>query len=252
MLLCSAGVSFNQVCYPCGINCALCINATCNACKTSYYLYNSNCFPSCPSNTLSLDGSTCVLCSQVYTNCSICNTTQCLSCNYGQLLNGVCKPCGAGTYTQSGACLSCPSLCSTCTSLTACQTCTSGNFLLGNSCASSCPLNTIPSGFTCSICTDKCSICNQTTSLCRVCNAGVYLYNNLCYSTCPGDLVVSYDFLTCQTKEAYYVQFSHAAKIIPFPFTIASLIMIIIGAIFKFYHREMHLQTMLCASISFV
>lgn len=50
----------------------------------------------------------------------------------------------------------------------------------------------------------------------------------------------------------YYQQFSQAAKIVPFPFTIASIIIIIIAIILKCFHKEMHLQTVLCALISII
>ena len=79
---------------------------------------------------------------------------------------------------------------------------------MGVTCISSCPANMAPNGTTCSICLSNCNICNQQTSICEVCSAGYYLYNNLCSNTCPDPLVVSYDFLTCVTKEVYAQQFS--------------------------------------------
>lgn len=110
----------------------------------------------------------------------------------------------------------------------------------------------VPNGTLCTVCAPQCSVCNLTTLLCGVCNAGVYLYNNSCYAQCPSPLVVSYDFLSCVTQEVYYQQFSKDAKIIYFPFTIASVIFIIIGIILKCFHKEMHLQTALCSLLSLV
>lgn len=110
----------------------------------------------------------------------------------------------------------------------------------------------VPNGTVCSFCADSCSVCNQSNSLCTVCNAGVFLYSNLCYSTCPSPLVVSYDFLSCVTEEVYYQQFSEDAKIIPFPFTIGAVVVIIIGYILRCFHPHMYLQTALCALVSLI
>jgi hypothetical protein len=124
--------------------------------------------------------------------------------------------------------------------------------MMGSQCISSCPLNMIPNGTSCSACLANCNICNQANFLCSVNSGGFYLYNNLCFDSCPSSLVVSYDFLTCVTPEVYYQQYSKAAKIVPFPFTIAALTLVIIGVILKCFHKEMHLQTALCSIISIV
>lgn len=157
---------------------------------------------------LTLNNQTCTLCSSTFVNCSTCNNFQCLSCTFGQLVNGTCVPCSPGYYDLSGSCVICPSACTTCTAQTVCQTCSSGYYLLGNTCTSLCPKNMVPNGTVCSFCAESCSVCNQSNSLCTVCNAGVFLYSNLCYSTCPSPLVASYDFLSCVTEEVYYQQFS--------------------------------------------
>lgn len=64
--------------------------------------------------------------------------------------------------------------------------------------------------------------------------------------------MVSYDFLTCVTQEVYFQQFIKSARIIPFPFTIAAVILSIIGLILKYHNKEMHLPTTLCALISLI
>lgn len=252
VLICSKGLSFNQVCYPCGLNCDICVNTTCSKCVSSYFLVNNTCLTQCPSNMLSLDTISCTLCTSKFVNCSTCTTSQCLTCTFGQLLNGTCVPCSAGSYAESGACTACPSTCITCDSQLVCTTCTVNHYLLYNQCSSTCPINMVPNGTTCTTCLAFCNVCNQVNSLCSVCAGGYYLYNNLCSSTCPSPLVVSYDFLTCVTEAVYYQQFSSAAKIIPFPFTIGSCVLIIIGIMLKCFHKEMHLQTVLCALISMI
>lgn len=199
VLVCSKGLSFNQVCYPCGLNCDICVNTTCSKCVNTYYLYNNTCVQQCPNNMLTLDSMNCILCTNKFINCSTCNVNQCLTCTYGQLSNGSCIPCSPGYYAESSACTPCPSSCSTCESQVLCTSCKSNNYLLNNMCSSSCPINMFPNGTTCSICLANCNICNQATSLCTVCQAGYYLYNNLCATTCPSPLVVSYDFVTCVT-----------------------------------------------------
>lgn len=205
VLVCSLGLSFQQICYPCGLNCDICQNGTCLRCSASYFLYNNTCLSQCPSFMLTQDTINCVPCTRVFTNCSTCTNTACLTCTYGQLTtNGTCVPCSPGTYSESSACTICPSTCATCESQTNCTTCKTGNYMLNSQCMGVCPLNMIPSGTNCISCLDNCNICNQVNFLCSICSAGYYLYNNLCFDTCPNNLVVSYDFLTCVTKEVYY------------------------------------------------
>lgn len=151
VLTCSLGVSYNQVCLPCGLNCAMCNTSTstpiCSLCSTNYYLYNNTCLATCPSNTLSLDSITCVSCINKFSvNCSTCNFTECLSCSEGELTNGDCYPCSDGTYSKNSKCAACPSTCTICNNSTYCTTCTSNNYLYNNFCVGTCPLNMIPSG----------------------------------------------------------------------------------------------------------
>jgi hypothetical protein len=63
---------------------------------------------------------------------------------------------------------------------------------------------------------------------------------------------VSYDFLTCVTEAVYYQQFSKASKIIPFPFTIALGVIVILGLLLKWFFKKMHLRTVLCGLVSFI
>lgn len=252
MLHCAKGISFQQVCYPCGLNCANCNDTICSRCDTSYVLANNTCLTQCPSNMLTMDTINCVPCTDKFVNCSTCNNTHCLLCKYGQLTNGTCRPCDPGLYAESGVCTSCPSACATCANLTFCYSCAANNYLFGTMCSSTCPRDMVPNGTLCSYCADKCSICNLTSSLCSVCNGGVYLHNNLCLTECPSPLIVSYDFLTCVTEEVYYQQFSKASKIIPFPFTIGVSIFIIICLGLRCYYKDMHLQTVLCGAISLI
>ncbi len=201
---------------------------------------------------LTSNGQSCSLCTTLFTNCSTCTNTACLSCNYGQLVNGTCVPCSPGYYAESSACTVCPSSCATCESQIDCTSCIPGRYQMGASCISSCPANMAPNGTTCSICLSNCNICNQQTSICEICSAGYYLYNNLCSKTCPDPLVVSYDFLTCVTKDVYAQQFSQAARIIPFPFTIGVVILIVIGFLLRCVYRDMHLRTAFCGLISLI
>ena len=64
--------------------------------------------------------------------------------------------------------------------------------------------------------------------------------------------MVSYDFLTCVTKDVYSQQFSKAARIVPFPFTIGVVILFIIGFSLRCVYRDMHLRTVFCGLISLV
>ena len=122
----------NQVCLPCGLNCANCLNTTCLLCDTGYYLHDNTCLSQCPSTTLSTDNITCQLCNTVFTNCTICTDTACTYCSYGELSNGACQPCSPGTFSDNSQCTTCPSTCATCLNQSYCVTCQTGNFLLNN------------------------------------------------------------------------------------------------------------------------
>jgi hypothetical protein len=221
-------------------------------CTSGYLLYNNTCVTACPANQLTNDNQKCVPCSTNFVNCSTCSASACLSCNYGRLANGSCLPCDPGTYDLAGSCANCPSSCSTCTSQTSCQACVPNYYLYLAACVDNCPRNMVPNGTQCTPCLAQCAVCNLTNGLCSVCEGGLFLYSNLCYSSCPAPLVVSYDYLSCVTLSVYYEQFSKAAKIIPFPFTIAAATLVLLGLILRCFYKDMHLQTVLCALVAFL
>jgi proprotein convertase subtilisin/kexin type 5 len=92
---CSQGISYNQICYPCGLNCDVCSTA-CTKCTTGYNLYNGYCISVCPLTTVAI-AQVCQPCSVKYSSvCNTCNDTQCLSCTQGALINGICTNCKNG------------------------------------------------------------------------------------------------------------------------------------------------------------
>lgn len=126
VLNCAVGISYQQVCYPCGLNCALCNGTTCTRCSPFYYLLNNVCMSQCSQNTLTLDNATCVPCTEKFVNCTTCSQTQCLSCMEGELTGGQCLPCTPGFYTLNSHCVACPSVCKVCRDPTYCTSCVDG------------------------------------------------------------------------------------------------------------------------------
>lgn len=182
VLNCALGISYMQVCYPCGLNCALCMNTTCVRCTPSFYLQNNVCVSQCSADKLSLDASTCVPCTDKYVNCTTCNINECLSCLDGQLNNGTCQPCVPGTYTHNSKCVDCPLPCSLCSSQVQCEFCNTGFYEYNNFCVAMCPSNMVPNGTKCDICTQHCAICNLMTLQCSICEAGMLMFEGLCYT----------------------------------------------------------------------
>jgi len=114
-----------QTCSPCRYGCIQCSSlANCTSCIANYTLtstnqciYNSNC---------------------TIPNCQFCSATSinaCAQClpNY-YLFNSTCiSLCPAGTYSQNGHCVSCPSNCLGCTA-SACLICNTSFYLFQGSC----------------------------------------------------------------------------------------------------------------------
>ena len=117
-------------------------------------------------------------------------------------------------------------------------------------CVSVCPLNKIPNGTMCTFCMDNCSVCNLGNSLCSVCVSGFYLYESRCVSECPNLLVVNLNATKCVTQEQFYEEYSKAAKIVYFPFSIAAGVLFAFGIIIKCYSKLTHLVTLACAVLS--
>ena len=134
-------------------NCSDCDNgtdATCNNCKSGYFLENS---------------STCTACGD---NCDACSSaTECTTCSNGYFLDG-------------GSCTTCKvdiEKCTTCASLTTCGACESG--YTPSSDGTSCDLAP-PGPQTCSEIFPNCSTCNAELTKCTSCISGYTLTDGSC------------------------------------------------------------------------
>ena len=167
-------------------------------------------------------------------------------------MNGTCQPCFPGYYSRNSQCALCPSVCRVCESTTVCTECAAGYYMEGTYCVNPCPDNKVPNGTVCDICATDCAICDVDTSFCSVCTAGIYLYQGECFTTCPSSLVINLNGTLCVTQEQFFEEYSQAAKIIWFPFTIASVVIVIIGVILKCYLNVMHLSTFLVSCLAWI
>lgn len=207
---CSVGISHNQVCFPCGLNCSKCqyscTNCTpaCSQCDTGYSLYQLYCQLTCPPTTISLS-QVCKNCSVVYsTDCLTCNNSQCLTCSQGALINGSCQPCPSGQFASLNNCVQCPAECLTCSNNSYCTTCASGKYLFNFTCSSSCPSDMVPAGSICTICVVNCSVCDLATTKCLVCRSHSYVFEGGCVDSCPNSLIVSLNGSNCVTQTDFY------------------------------------------------
>jgi hypothetical protein len=117
----------------CSPNCKQCYSESlCIECQSSYPMYQSECFASCPDGTLATSATICEGCP---TNCNHCTSTSlCTECiSPFVLYKSVCLPsCPNAMFNFNNVCKECPSYCSSCISQDSCQVCVQG-FTLSNS-----------------------------------------------------------------------------------------------------------------------
>ncbi|XP_013908238.1 PREDICTED: proprotein convertase subtilisin/kexin type 5-like [Thamnophis sirtalis] len=89
---------------------------TCTSCIHNYYMYNQQCYRTCPQTTVPDDNSP--ICIECQPNCQSCDRYQCYWCEEGFfLLGGTCvRDCGAGFYKDkiTEECEPCYRTCKTC------------------------------------------------------------------------------------------------------------------------------------------
>lgn len=178
-------------CYPCPATCSACLNSTyCTSCETGYELSSNLCVcgtacNDCMSNSTGIcssctyspsfscsscvtgyysSGGNCLLCNLVWSSCTECTISTCLSCQSPFIVVSTGCACNntAGLYKSivGSTCLSCSSIianCSTCsnTGSTICSSCDLGYY--------------VSSSQVCSPCTGNCLTCSSTPSHCDSC-----------------------------------------------------------------------------------
>ncbi|XP_032069732.1 proprotein convertase subtilisin/kexin type 5-like [Thamnophis elegans] len=109
----------SEDCIPCPEGCLNCNSGnpeTCTSCIHNYYMYNQQCYRTCPQTTVPDDNSP--ICIECQPNCQSCDRYQCYWCKEGFfLLGGTCvRDCGAGFYKDkiTEECEPCYRTCKTC------------------------------------------------------------------------------------------------------------------------------------------
>ena len=267
-------------CAACIVNCSACSNSSsnCTACASTYFMSNGVCTQNCPTGTAKENSTSCT-CN--FTVCATCVLTinTCLTCTTGLvLLNSTClSSCGSGYYNSSNSCIACVSNCTTCSS-SGCSVCaTAAPILYNNSCVSACPTGTTRSGSTCITCITGCSVCSSTT-ICTSCLSIYYLviYNNgstectrpcpssfpllensICVASCTAPLVADSTGTSCITASTNTTTngtttptttlVSSTSRVVPFPVTIALVVMIIATLASKVALPDTIIPAALCA-----
>ena len=139
------------LCQPCPPTCLTCSSpSNCYSCTFQsygylYYLYRGSCYSSCPNGTYAdYESQQCQQCSPNCLTCYGAQSTQCLTCQPGSMMNiNQCvKECPIRKYLdQSYHCDSCFPLCLTCWGPASfqCLICSEANFLYRHSCYKVCP-----------------------------------------------------------------------------------------------------------------
>jgi len=165
---------------------------------------DGSCKPACNSGSF-YDSATnlCKLCSTIFSNCTTCNSTNCLSCSSGILSSGQCiSGCANGTYLYNQQCVNCPQYCATCNSSQYCTNCSSpATIYYNNLCYTVCPFGSYSAGNnTCAMCVSPCLTCNTSTN-CSSCVSSYYYYNYACVTTCPNTTYTSgNNCMSCPTN----------------------------------------------------
>ena len=182
----------NRDCVACDSSCVNCVvdKNFCTSCRnTSWYLQKADgtCVEKCKAGTFGNDQTkicdscspTCVECSNLYNNCTVCDVQSYIYRSYhADTKTYFCSSCGLDHFypSPSGDCLECKPHCKTCTTATDCLVC--DPFYQQNY------LNN-----TCEYCNSNCSYCQPLNfSRCDVCsNTSEYANPETgeCWASCP-------------------------------------------------------------------
>ncbi|KAL4435525.1 hypothetical protein ABPG74_020301 [Tetrahymena malaccensis] len=162
----------NAICIHCSQSeCVNCVNSIyiCTKCKQSYLVdINTNkCIPTCSSNQYT-DQGYCKNCSQLFENCSSCDSNKCTQC-VGNLPLSVdqqacLNQCPVGTVQVSQQCVLCKANCSLCDLNLTCKQCSLGFYLYQGQCNSSCLQGYYPDQY------NQCQPCSNLFTNCQTCS----------------------------------------------------------------------------------
>ncbi|EAS00754.2 zinc finger lsd1 subclass family protein (macronuclear) [Tetrahymena thermophila SB210] len=199
-------------CTQCDSTCLTCsagTNTDCLTCSPPNYLQTdkNSCLTTCKSNEYQDNSSNkCVACNVLCATCSGPASTQCLTCQAGQILytspdnKKTCvNSCPDGYYsdTKNNVCAQCNSSCLTCASPgdnKSCLSCAPTLYLLNGQCVNSCPqkyystTSTNPQTMICKQCYQDCLTCSGPQSTdCKTCQLPNYFVaaTSQCLPNCP-------------------------------------------------------------------
>ncbi|KAJ7335557.1 hypothetical protein JRQ81_013498, partial [Phrynocephalus forsythii] len=208
----------SEECVPCEGGCLTCSlddPSICTSCLHNYYMYNQQCYRSCPQHTYNDENS--LLCIECQPECRSCDKYECYWCKPGFfLLDGKCvRDCGAGLYSDevTEECELCHRTCRTCTGFNYndCTSCKGILQLLHGKCVNpkrkqvngkfwNGTLSPFPLNFTRSLfvfflfiatatelqpCNLPCKTCDKAPDTCTSCPKGRFLFAESCVHVCP-------------------------------------------------------------------
>ncbi|XP_044284420.1 extracellular matrix organizing protein FRAS1 [Varanus komodoensis] len=182
----------NLRCSPCPSPCLSCDSGTsCTSCKdpSQVLLFGECQYDSCaPQYYLDFSTKTCKECDWSCNACSGPQSTDCLQCMEGYVLqDGACvEGCPAGFYHDSDTCQRCDDdRCLQCHGPGECACCEAPFLLLGSQCVRTCGKRYYADHgeLKCSACPKRCLECDGA-GRCQVCDSTTFLHEDHCASSC--------------------------------------------------------------------
>jgi len=185
--------SNSNVCVPCASTCLTCgpsSTAICTSCRPGDFLYNSQCYYNCPSDTYVGSGDNSSTCFPCDSSCATCegssSPSNCTSCELGySILSG----------DRVGACSQCQFPCTSCVdTVGSCTACMPQDFdLIGNQCMMGCGIGYYrynDTTYTCSKCDSTCATCTSpgNSTACTSCFSPRFLSGSTCVTVCDDGL----------------------------------------------------------------
>ncbi|XP_045878824.1 proprotein convertase subtilisin/kexin type 5 isoform X2 [Meles meles] len=196
----SGKFEFQNQCHLCHHTCQECQGnepSNCTSCGVDKhgqkrFLYQGECWESCPAGHYPTEGHTCLPCSD---NCELCHSAHiCTRCMDGYFIvpsNHTCQKleCGQGEVQDPDyeECVPCEEGCLGCSldNPGTCTSCTTGYYMFEQHCCKTCPEKTYREGSECKACETNCGNCDQQR--CYWCEEGFFLLEGSCVRRCgPG------------------------------------------------------------------
>ncbi|XP_032722555.1 proprotein convertase subtilisin/kexin type 5 isoform X1 [Lontra canadensis] len=198
---CPSGTfEFQNQCHLCHHTCQECQGnepSNCTSCGVDKhgqerFLYQRECWESCPAGHYPAEGHTCLPCSD---NCELCPSAHvCTRCMDGYFIvpsNHTCQKleCGQGEVQDPDyeECVPCEEGCLGCSldNPGTCTSCTTGYYMFEQHCYKTCPEKTYREESKCKACETNCGNCDQRQ--CYWCEDGFFLLDGSCVRRCgPG------------------------------------------------------------------